>query len=197
MLRILNLAKQFGRKPLNAKCLRRAYHRKEFLIQSDFFDTHPIDRQTIEALAKLDSERKSGANIEIVRNLHAKFESETDTKRQAELATKLRSEIKKFPNQTHPTVLAYGPNAAYTEVESHGDAFEKKNPDGMDYVTLCNLLNTVRLDHLGNFTGSRSYYFMQSVAEMVRLRSIQMFKTIILLFQFLRNKPSSGTRTIF
>lgn len=167
MLRIFNLSKQVSRTAPCVQSIKRLYHRNEFIIQSDFFDTHPIDRQTLDALIKIDSERKSGANIEIVRELYEKYENETKDQRKDELSTKLRSEFKKFPNQTHPTVLAYGQNATNKEIESHGDAFEKENPQGKDYATLCNLLNTIRLEQLGNFTGSRSYYFMHSIAELV------------------------------
>lgn len=175
MLRILNLSKQFGLTAHSRLSLRRLCHRKEFTIESDFFDTHPIDRQTLEAFTKLDSERKSGANIEIVRDLFAKYESETNVQRKNDLATKLRNEFKRFPNQTHPTVLAYGADAANTEVDSHGDASEKKNPSGKDYATLCKLLNTIRLEQLGNFTGSRSYYFMHGIAELVSATSVPIF----------------------
>lgn len=167
MLRLFCLSKRISRSPAISQCALRLYHRNEFIIQSDFFDTHPIDRQTIDALAKLDSERKSCASIEIVRDLYAKYENETIVERKDDLAQKLRSEFKKFPNRTHPTVLTYGPHAGNKEIDSHGDSFKTKNPDGKDYVTLCELLNTVRLDQLGNFTGTRSYYFMYGIAELV------------------------------
>lgn len=167
MLRIFNFTRRVSCTSLNAQRVRRSHHRKEFIIQSDFFDTHPIDRPTIDALTKLDSERKSKANIGIVQDLYAKYEKETDEQRKNELSIKLRNEFKKFPNQTHPTVLAYGPDADNTEVESHGDAFNTKNPTGKDYVTLCNILYAVRLEQLGNFTGPRSYYFMNGIAELV------------------------------
>lgn len=173
MLRIFNFTKRVSCTSLNAQRVRQSHHRKEFVIQCDFFDTHPIDRPTIDALTKLDSERKSKANIGIVHDLFAKYENETNEKRKNELSIKLRNEFKKFPNQTHPTVLAYGPNADNTEVDSHGDAYETKNPTGKDYVTLCNILYAVRLEQLGNFTGPRSYYFMNGVAELVSSTSTQ------------------------
>lgn len=172
MLRTLNLSNRFIRAPPNSHSIRRLYHRKEFVIQSDYFDTHPIDRQTIDALAKLDSERKSRANITIVRNLFSEYENESDNQRKNELSKKLRSEFKKFPNQTHPAVLSYGNNATNVEIESHGDAFKKKNPADRDYATLSKLLNSMRLEQLGNFTGSRSYYLMHGLAELVSENSI-------------------------
>lgn len=172
MLRILNLSERLLRTPPNARCIRRLYHRKEFIIQSDFFDTHPINRQTIDAVAKLDAERKSRANIAIVRDLFTKYENESDDQLKNEISKKLRNELKKFPNQTHPTVLGYGPNADLTEIESHGDAFKKENPAGRDYVALSKLLKSMRLHDLGAFTGSRSYYFMQGVAELVSEKSV-------------------------
>lgn len=166
MFSIFNSSKRIIR-TINVQSRWRAYHRKQFIIQCDFFDTHPIDRQAIDALTKLDSDRKSRASVKIVRDLFTKYENETNAHRKNELAMELRNEFKKFPNQTHPTVLAYGANAANTEIECHGDAHNTENPDGKDYVTICKLLNTVRLEQLGNFTGSRSYYFMYSIAELV------------------------------
>lgn len=167
MLRLFCLSKRISRTSVIAQCTLRLYHQNEFIIQSDFFDAHPIDRQTIDALAKLDSERKSRASIEIVRELYAKYENETNSERKNDFAQKLRGEFKKFPNRTHPTILTYGPNADNKEIDSHGNAFKTKNPDGKDYVTLCELLNNIRLDQLGNFTGPRSYYFMHGIAELV------------------------------
>lgn len=167
MLRVLSSSLLVIRTPLNAQCIRRSLHRKQFITQSDFFDTHPIDRHTIDAFAKLDTERKSGANIAIVRDLFAAYEKETDAQQKNELAKKLRSEFKKFPNQTHPAVLAYKKNAGNTEIESHGDAFEKKNPAAKDYMSICNQQRAIRLAHLGNFTGHRSYYLMHGLAELV------------------------------
>lgn len=148
----------------------RSYHRKEFKIKSDFFDNHPINRQTIDELEKIDLVRKNRGSIEIVRSLFSEFENEADTKRKEELQTELRNEFKKFPNQTHPTVLSYGPNAGNTEIKSHGNLEKTTNPNGKDYETLCNLLKAVRLEQLGNFTGTRSYYLMQSIAELVSIK---------------------------
>lgn len=198
MLRVLSSSLLVIRTQLNAQCIRRSHHRKEFITRSDFFDTHPIDRQTIDALAELDSMRKSRANIAIVRELFAAYENESDAEQKNELAKNLRNEFKKFPNQTHPAVLAYGKNAGNTEIESHGDAFEKKNPDAKDYMSICNQQRAIRLPQLGNFTGQRSYYLMHGLAELVSDNSTLVFYGQIHIFsvEFSRNKPSSAIRSI-
>lgn len=150
-------------------CLRfsRSFHRKQFHVHSDFFDNHPVDKQTIKELEEINTIRKNRANIQLVRDLFEQHESENDPSLKEQLKTKLREEFKKFPNKTHPTVLSYGPNASYVELYSHGEAHKTKN--SKSYEELGNQSHTLRLSHLGNFTGSRSYYLMHSLAELVSI----------------------------
>lgn len=193
MLRFINLAKFVGKPARSIQCPRRLYHRKEFVVQSNFFDEHPIDQHTIDTLAKLDAERKSGANIDFVRDLFGKYEKETKDRRRSELSRQIRDEFKKFPNRTHPTVLSYGPDSGNVEIDSHGDAHLTKTSAIKDYVTVGDFLNILRLGELGNFTGSGSYYLMHSAAELVTaLHTRTKYKKNQIIFHS-RNELSSDT----
>lgn len=148
----------------------RWFNQRELRIKSDFFENHPIDQKTIDELESVDAMRKSQGNIELVKRLFGEFTNETNDAKRDQLQSQLRNEFKKFPNQTHPTVLGYGVDATNVEVDSFGDAFNQPlDKNTRDYVTLANLLNMIRLGQLGNFTGTRSYYLTHHLAELVCL----------------------------
>lgn len=139
---------------------------KEFNIKSDYYDNHPVNENAIKEIEEISATRKNRGNIEVVRDLFKKYQNEQNETNKRELKTKLRNEFKKFPNKTHPTVLSYGINSDNVEIYSFGDFNKHEQPNAKTYEDLCSHSNTLRMDQLGNFTGSRSYYLMHSVAEL-------------------------------
>lgn len=142
----------------------RSFNNKQLRISSDFFENCTINQKTIDDLEALSKERKSRADIDLVKKLYGNFENEKDVDARGKLESQIRKEMKKFPNKTHPIVLGYGPDSKNVEIGSYGEV--KGNP-GKDYVALATLLNMIRLQKLGNCTGSRSYYFTHHLAELV------------------------------
>lgn len=157
----------------NKKCVRSlvqnqfySTNRKEFNTKSDFYDNHPVDENAIKEIEEISAIRKNRGNIQIVRDLYEKYQNEQNGAKKTELKTKLKNEFKKFPNQTHPTVVSYGIDAQNVELYSYGDLHEKQIPNAKTYEELGLHSITLRLDQLGNFTGNRSYYFMHQLAEL-------------------------------
>lgn len=138
-------------------------HQHSTRIVSDFFANFPVDQRTISDLESTDSVRKSRGDVSLVKGLYSKLAKEPDVEQKKVLERTIRNELVKFPNQTHPKVLSHGADSGNVEIYSSGEA---RNADGRDYETIGQLLNMMRLDHLGNFTGSRSYYLMDQLAEL-------------------------------
>lgn len=168
----LSIQSKMFRQKLNwicsTKLLSKFYsiNRKQFNVKSDFFENFNVDKTVINELEQLNTIRKSQGSIEILRHLFKNYENETDHSKKIDLRTKLVNEIKKFPNHTHPTVEKYGAESDPIELYCYGDLHTNPIPNGKTYEELCTLSNTMRMSQLGNFTGSRSYYFMHSVAEL-------------------------------
>lgn len=143
----------------------RSFQKGQLKIVSNYFENHPINQQIIDNFEKLSDERKSHGDIDFVKKLYNDIQNEKNIEHKSKLEIAIRNEFKKFPNETHPKVLGYGLDAGNVEVDSYG---EECNKDGKDYIELGNLLNMIRLEQLGNFTGSRSYYLAHHLADLVR-----------------------------
>lgn len=111
--------------------------------------------------------RKGVGNIEHVHNLVNKLNQTVDDATTREnLQNQLQVALKSIPNATHPDVDNYGDKPM--EVESIGS---KRNFDfkAKTFADLCNKLNILRTTGLGNYNGTRSYYLMNELAELVSL----------------------------
>lgn len=140
--------------------------RKQFNIESDFFNNLHVEQNIINELKQLNTIRKSKGCIQSLQRLFNEYSNENDGTKKNALKLKVIKEIKKFPNKTHPDVEKYGLNADPVELYSSGDLHQNPIPDGKSYKELCTLSNTYRMSTLGNFTGPRSYYLMHSVAKL-------------------------------
>lgn len=140
--------------------------RKHFNIQSNFFDNLQVDQNVISELKQLNTIRKSKGCVQSLQRLFNEYSNESDGTKKNLLKLKVIKEIKKFPNKTHPVVEKYGADADPVELYSNGDLHQNPIPDGKSCEELCTLSNTFRMSTLGNFTGPRSYYFMNSVAKL-------------------------------
>lgn len=137
-----------------------------FSLDSEYFENYVPDEKTIDEIADAIKIRKSRGSIELLRHYFKNYNSESDNKKKAEFRLKLIDELKKFPNQTHPTVLNYGIDVEKVELYSFGDLYKNSNPKLKSCMELGVMSNTIRMGDLGTFCGSKSYYFMNSVAEL-------------------------------
>lgn len=138
----------------------------QFSLDSDYFENYVPDEKTVEEIADAVKIRKSRGSIEILKHYYNKYNGESDAKKKAESRLKLVDELKKFPNRTHPTVLDYGIDVEKVELNSFGDLHKNPIPKSKSCMELGVMSNTIRMSDLGTFCGSKSYYFMNSVAEL-------------------------------
>lgn len=105
--------------------------------------------------------RKNSGNLTLIKNLMTQLKASGAN---TEIFKQLQNEIRKLPNATHPDVIGYGEDPV--EIQSYGYKpefrFKPKN-----FAELCKRLNILRTEHLGNFTGTKTYYLMNDLAELV------------------------------
>lgn len=156
---------------------------KSLAINNDFFDTAPLEELAVKSIEESCAIRKTNGNIEQVENLLKQFRAAADETNKSEISHELRAELRKIPNRTHPTVLGYGDVEQLVEIASFGEKKDaaqteahtrttekvKKKTKGklIDSQTICTGLNIMRKERLGLFCGSRAYYLMSDLAEMV------------------------------
>lgn len=75
----------------------------------------------------------------------------------------IEDQISKLPNYVHPRIWSYGNNVKeilrYTPTE-------KVESQIFEFSELCKHLNSFRMDHLGCYTGHKSYYLFGRLAEL-------------------------------
>ncbi|EDV30338.1 uncharacterized protein Dana_GF22996 [Drosophila ananassae] len=81
-----------------------------------------------------------------------------------DILKRLQLELEQLPNETHPRVLDYGEEprelAQYKHRELPADTTIK------EFSEIARALNLYRMDHLGNYTGHKSYYLMGQLATL-------------------------------
>lgn len=147
--------------------LRRHLHKskqqidflKPNLNANKFAESHNEIQQNI-------TRRKGIGNIKLIQDLLEKINNgQLPENEERQIQIELQNELNKLPNATHPDVLAYGdePNV----VQKFGDkpqfSFKPK-----PFADIAKFFNVLRMEHLGNFTGTKSYYLMSDLAELVR-----------------------------
>lgn len=139
---------------------------RQFSWNSEFYENYVPDERIIDEIEEESKVRKSSGSVQLLRHYYKNFNNENDSEKKKDLRLKFISELKKFPNKTHPTVLSYGTDSDKVELYSFGDLHKNPIPNFKSYDELGKMSNTIRMDSLGNFTGPGSYYFMHSVAEL-------------------------------
>lgn len=140
--------------------------RKEFSLNSEFFENYVPNVKDIDEIEAESGIRKCEGSIQLLRHYYKSYSKESNNEQRNEYRLKLIKELKKFPNKTHPTVLGYGSDAKQVELYSFGDLHNNPIPNGKSCDELGVMSNTIRMSKLGNFTGSHSYYLMHNVAEL-------------------------------
>ncbi|EDW81237.1 uncharacterized protein Dwil_GK11136 [Drosophila willistoni] len=101
--------------------------------------------------------RQHKNNIPLIRSLLTEVRKGNQQKQQ-----ELQAEIEQLPNSTHPRLLNYGNEprelAQYKHRQLDSEASKK------EFSELARSLNLYRMDHLGNYTGHKSYYLTGQLA---------------------------------
>lgn len=160
------LLSRLGSKVFSIRELCNTIKSHEFSLNSKFFESYIPDEEAIDEIAKESSIRKSRGSIQLLRHYFQNYNRTDDSDKKNEFRLKMIDELKKFPNKTHPTVLSYGSESDKVELYVNGDLHNNPIPNAKSYLELGTMSNTIRMSQLGNFCGSRSYYFMNSVAEL-------------------------------
>lgn len=98
-------------------------------------------------------------NIPLIRKLVKALQNDVDAS--SEIQRELKHQLEHLPNATHPRLLSY-----------HNQPFELANfkqrvmpEQGVkEFSELARALNLYRMDHLGNYTGHKSYYLTGQLA---------------------------------
>lgn len=138
----------------------------KFLLSKPALDEqyllNPKNTEIINENAKL---RKGVGDIHLVHNLHKKLNSENHAPEiKTLLEQQLQDELKRIPNETHPDVRNYGDDPKVVDFYNDKQDFKHKP---LEFSEICKKLNLLRTDHLGNFSGHRSFYLMSDLAELV------------------------------
>ncbi|XP_031620906.1 serine--tRNA ligase, mitochondrial [Contarinia nasturtii] len=163
----IDLFRKQGRKLFATRQLSN-FKPKQFSLNSEFFENYTPDEETINEIEESTKIRKSHGSVQLLRHHYKNFMNESESEKRKDLRSKLITELKKFPNKTHPTVLSYGADSDKVELYSFGDLHNNPMPDFKSYEELGKMSTTIRTSNLGNFTGPGSYYFMDSVAKLAR-----------------------------
>ncbi|XP_037044558.1 serine--tRNA ligase, mitochondrial-like [Bradysia coprophila] len=144
---------------LSTRGLKQTINRIKPEYDTDYL-TNPAN---IDHIKKNILNRKGVGDIERVHGLVYELNHNTDTTIRVKLQQQLEAALKTIPNHTHPDVVNYGDGPK--EIASIGlkrnFTFSARPFDG-----LCGHLNILRTNEIDHFNGSRSYYFMNELAEM-------------------------------
>lgn len=127
--------------------------------------TLPFEEYSLDDINQIEIDilkRKNGGKIQLIQDLINQLKSNAPNKEV--LHSMLQQELKKLPNKTHPDVIDYGE-------EPHEKGFYNNKPtfsfQPKQFSEICKKNNLLRMEHLGNFTGTKTYYLMKDLAELV------------------------------
>lgn len=181
---------KFAKRLINPQSIiYNGFSNKSFPTKSDYFDTSPLEDLAVNEIEGSCALRKTKGNINLAQKLLDELRNSATEQEKNDISAKLRIELRKIPNKTHPTVSAYGDVQEPVEIASFGQKNELKvnaeiskyrkeashlraNKNMFDFATMCTGLNILRTEQLGNFTGPRTYYLMYDIAELVRNNEI-------------------------
>ncbi|KAH8306412.1 hypothetical protein KR018_010770 [Drosophila ironensis] len=124
------------------------------------------DSQPVPSSAQLDELERNALlrqhrnNVPLIRSLAREAEGGS-----SEALTRLQAELDQLPNATHPRVREYG-----EEPRELAQFVHRQLPEGQEamkeFSELARALNLYRMDHLGNYTGHKSYYLLGQLATL-------------------------------
>lgn len=164
------------RRPLAAQCNRRL-HRKINAIKLEL----PPTTTTTAEMERNIVRRKNPGNIALIQKLYKEMHDDRSADEQAELREQLVLELNKLPNRTHPTVEQYLDDDEPVLIASYGVQRQFKFKP-KQFAELGKQLNILRTEHLSHFTGTKSYYLMNDLAELVCTIHFAFSQSIIRFF---------------
>ncbi|XP_004536752.1 serine--tRNA ligase, mitochondrial [Ceratitis capitata] len=101
--------------------------------------------------------RKHNNNVPVIRSLLKVLEQNPENE---EIKKRLEFELKKLPNKTHNRIRDYGEEGR--EIYNNLLTSTKSK----SFSDVCKFFNLLRVEHLGHFTGHKSYYLMGDLATL-------------------------------
>lgn len=142
---------------------RRFIHRE--LKEPRFDMKYLTDPSKLDEISSNIQSRKGVGDIKLVQELHNKLQSQNlQQDKKIKLEEELKIELNKIPNRNHPDVV----DLDTPKVVQYYNVKPEFKHSPLEFSEICKKLNILRTDHLGNFTGPRSYYLMSDLAELVR-----------------------------
>uniref|UniRef100_A0A182QL34 serine--tRNA ligase n=1 Tax=Anopheles farauti TaxID=69004 RepID=A0A182QL34_9DIPT len=146
---------------------RRLMSQQRFNRPQPTFDTeyllNPANIPEIEANIQ---HRKGIGDIQLVHSLAKRLTAgpSLSEEERASIAKQLETEMGKIPNRTHPAVLEYGNEPRI--IERFNEQRKTADRKYFQFGDICKKMNLYRMENLGNFTGHRSYYLTDELAEL-------------------------------
>lgn len=110
--------------------------------------------------------RKGVGDIDLIHKLNEKMNDHSlPVDERKKVSVSLQAEYRKIPNRTHPDVRMYGPDPKIIRVFNEDKT--KYDFEPIEFSEIGRKLNLIRMEHLGNFTGHKSYYLMGNLADLV------------------------------
>lgn len=124
-----------------------------------------LDNKNIDKINENIKLRKGLGDIHLVHDLNNQLKSENlNSTEKINLKKKLQEELQKIPNFTHQEVRDYGEEPKVVAYFNEKPELKHKP---LEFSEICRKLNLLRMDHLGNFAGHKSFYLMSDLAELV------------------------------
>ncbi|XP_058066749.1 serine--tRNA ligase, mitochondrial [Anopheles bellator] len=146
--------------------LRRQISHHRFNLRGINYDTeYLLNRENAPAIEANIRQRKGVGDIRLIHELNEQLHMVDES--QAEhhsIAGRLQSEMEKIPNRTHPDVASYG-NVPKL-MKRYNQPYDTDCRKYYEFGDMCKKMNFYRMENLGNFTGHRSYYLTDELAEL-------------------------------
>lgn len=141
-------------------------NRHKFLLAKPCFDeNYLLNEKNIEKINENIKQRKGVGDIYLVHSINSKLNDDSLSHEERDkLQNQLQEELRKIPNETHPAVKNYGEEPIVVEYFNEEPSFKHKP---LEFSEICKKLNLLRTDYLGNFSGHKTYYLMNDLAELV------------------------------
>lgn len=139
---------------------------KKFNLSNPVFDEkYLLNEANITKISENIQLRKGVGDIKLVHELNNKLKNENlESEERIIIENSLQEELRKIPNETHPEAVKLGETPKAIAYYNEKPEF-KHEP--FEFSEICKKLNLLRNDHLGNFSGHKTYFLMSDLAEMV------------------------------
>lgn len=128
-------------------------------------ENYLLDIKNAESINENSKLRKGVGDIYLIHDIKNQLKSENLTPDDRKtLSEKLQEELKRIPNDTSPDVRNYGEEP---KVIAYYNKMPDKENTVLDFGKIGENLNILRTNQISNFTGRRSYFLMNDLAELV------------------------------